>query len=158
MKRITFASILAILVVCSAAIAPGKTKEKDIIGKWKFHLEIGKAIEEETQDEDDFGSLFARGIGRLVDDLVDEVDITFDFQKNNILVVTQDSSFDDDDEEPNVETYRWKINKKGYVVTTPINKRNKSFQDSDGWKLKKGKLVPVDEDDEEIVWMERIND
>ena len=158
MKRIVITSVFAVLVLCSAAIAPSKTKEKDIIGKWKFHLEIGKAIEEETQDDDDFGSLFARGIGRLVDNAIDKVDITFDFQKNNILIVTQESRFDDDDEEPEVETYRWKINRKGYVVTSPIDKRNKSFQDSDGWKLKKGKLVPVDEDDEEIVWMERIDD
>lgn len=158
MKRILITSVFAVLVLCSAAIAPSKTKEKDIIGKWKFHLEISKAINEDTDGDDDLGSIFARGIGRLVDDLVEEVDITFDFQKDNILVVTQNSRFDDD-EEDSVETYRWKINKKGHVITTPVKKRNKkkSVQNSDGWKLKKGKLVPVDEDDEEIVWMERIN-
>lgn len=158
MKRIAYTSLFAVLILCSAAIAPSKTKEKDIIGKWKFHLKIGKAIEEDTKDDDDLGSIFARGIGRLVDDLVDEVDITFDFQKDNILVVTHHSNFDDYDEDE-VEVYRWKINKRGYVITTPIKKKFKerSIQNSDGWKLEKGKLVPVDED-KEVVWMERIED
>ena len=158
MKRIAFTSLFAVFILCSAAIAPNKTKEKDIIGKWKFHLKIGKAINDETKDDDDLGSLFARGIGRLVDDLVEEVDITFDFQKDNILVVTQHSNFDDD-EEDEVEVYRWKINKKGYVITTPIKKnfKKRSVENSDGWQLKRGKLVPVDED-EDVVWMERIDD
>jgi hypothetical protein len=159
MKRIAYTSLFAVIILCSAAIAPKKTKEKDIIGKWKFHLSISNAIDEETEGDDDLGSLFARGIGRLVDDLVEEVDITFDFQKNNILVVTENSDLDDDDE-PTVETYRWKINKKGHVITTPIKKKSKkrSVQNSDGWKLKKGKLVPVDNDDKDVVWMERIED
>jgi hypothetical protein len=156
MKRIIITSVFAILVLCSAALVPGKTKEKDIIGKWKFHLDISKAIEEETKDEDGWGAVFAKGIGHLVDEIVEEVDITFDFQKNNILVVTTDSNFDDDDR--SVETYRWKINKKGYVVTTSTSKKNKSFQDSsDGWRLTNGKLIPVDEDDlEGKVWMEKL--
>lgn len=157
MKRIAYTSLFAVIILCSAAIAPKKTKEKDIMGKWKFHLSISNAIDEETEGDDDLGSLFARGIGRLVDDLVDEVNITFDFQKNNILVVTENSDLDDD-EEPTVETYRWKINQKGYVVTSPINRKNQSFKNSEGWKLKKGKLVPIDKDDEEVVWMERIED
>jgi len=156
MKRIVFVSAVCILFLCSAALVPGKTKEKDIIGKWKFHLDISKAIEDEIEEEDGWGALFAKGIGHLVDEIVDEVDITFDFQKDNILVVTQDSDWDDDDN--SVETYRWKINKKGYVVTTPTNRKNKSFKNSDGWELKNGKLIPVDEDDlEGKVWMEKIN-
>jgi len=154
MKRIVFTSLFAVLILCSAAIAPGKTKEKDIIGKWKFHLNISNAIEEETKDDDDLGSLFARGIGRLVDDLVDEVDITFDFQKNNILEVTENSDLDKD--EPTVETYHWKINKKGHVVTSPVNKKNKSFKNSEGWRLENGKLIPVDTEGEDVVWMEKI--
>ncbi len=158
MKRIVITSVFAVLILCSAALAPSKTKERDIIGKWKFHLEVSHEIDKETEGDDDWGSVFARGIGHMVDAFVDKIDITFDFQKDNILVVTQDSSFDED-EEPEVETYRWKLNKKGYVVTTPIDRRNKSFQDSDGWKLKNGKLIPVDEDDdiEKTVWMERID-
>ena len=159
MKRIVFVSAVCVLFLCSAMLVPGNTKEKDIIGKWKFHLDISKAIEDEIEDEDKdgWGAAFAKGIGHLVDELVEEVDITFDFQKNNVLVVTQDSNFDDDDEDT-VETYRWKINKKGYVVTTSTSKKNRTFQDSsDGWRLKNGKLIPVDEDDlEGKVWMERI--
>jgi hypothetical protein len=89
----------------------------------------------------------------MVDDLVDEIDITFDFQKNNVLVVTQNSLSDYDEE--SIEKYTWKIDGNGYVVTKPVNKGNSSYDDGDGWILKKGKLIPVDED-ENVVWMERV--
>lgn len=156
MKRRLLLSALTILFLCSAALTPGKTKEKDIIGKWKLHLDISKALDKETRDEDDLGSTFARGIINMVDDLVEEIDITFDFQKNNILIVTHDSDLNHQEE--STEKYRWKINKDGYVVTTPLNKRHFSVNDDEGWVLKKGKLTPVDEDNnnEEVVWLEKI--
>ena len=159
MKRTFIISAVSILFLCSAALVPGKIKEKDIIGKWKFHMNISKAIDKETKDEKGWGAAFAKGIGHFVDAVVEEADITFDFQKDHILIVTQDSSWNDDDEE-NIEIYRWKLNRNGHVVTTPLNKRKQNFQDSDGWKLKGGKLIPVD-DDEDLknaeVWMERVH-
>jgi hypothetical protein len=159
MKRIFIISAVSILFLCSAALVPGKTKEKDIIGKWKFHMNISKAIDKETKDEKGWGAAFAKGIGHFVDAVVEEADITFDFQKDHTLIVTQDASWGDDDEEK-IETYRWKLNRNGHVVTTPLNKRKQNFQDSDGWKLKGGKLIPVD-DDEDLknaeVWMERVD-
>lgn len=156
MKRRLLVSAAAILFLCSAALVTGNTKEKDIIGKWKLHLDISKAVDKKIKDEDDIGTAFARGIVNMVDDLVEEIDITFDFQKNNILIVTHDS--DSQHQEESTERYRWKINKDGYVVTTPINKKHFSVNDDEGWVLNKGKLTPVDQDNdkEEIVWLEKI--
>jgi hypothetical protein len=154
MKRILTVSVVAFLFLCSATIITSqKTKEKHIIGKWKLHLDISNAVDEETKNNDDLGAVFARGIVSMVDDLVDEIDITFDFQKNNVLVVTQNSLSDYDEE--SIEKYTWKIDGNGYVVTKPVNKGNSSYDDGDGWILKKGKLIPVDED-ENVVWMERV--
>ena len=158
MKRMIITSLFAVLVLCSATLAPSKTKEKDIVGKWKFHMNISKAIDKETKDEKGWGAAFAKGIGNLVDTAVERAGITFDFQENHILIVTQDSSWDDDDKEE-IEVYRWKLNRDGHVVTTPLNKEKQRFQDSDGWKLKRGKLVPADEDQDlknAEIWMERI--
>jgi hypothetical protein len=157
MKPIAFSSLLTVLILCTAAIAPRKIKEKDIIGKWKFHLEISKTIDKETKNDNDLGSIFARGIGHMVDDLVEEVEIIFDFQKNHLLVVTQHSSFDEE-EQTSVETYQWKINKQGHIITTSMKDSNqeKSVDNFEEWKLKRGKLVPVDKEEKDVVWMEKI--
>jgi len=157
MKRIFLVSAVAILFLCSATLVTSKTKEKDIIGKWKLHLDISKAVDKETEDEDDIGTAFARGIVNMVDDLVEEIDITFDFQKNNVLVVTHDSNFHHQEE--STERYRWKINKDGHIVTSSIKSKHFSMDDDDdGWILKKGKLTPIDQDDDSkgIVWLEKI--
>lgn len=156
MKRTFIISAVCIMFLCSAALIPGTTKQKDILGKWKLHLDISEKIKEETKDEDDLGALFARGIGTLVDELVEEVDITFDFQKNNILVVTQDSNFKGDKKE--IETYHWKIDKKGRIITTSMDEDQISFNDHEGWMLKNGKLVSVDKNEEieTVVWLERM--
>ena len=158
MKRTLITSVFAILVLCSATVFPGKTKEKDIVGTWKFHMNISKAIDKETKDEKGWGAAFAKGIGHFVDAVVDEADITFEFQKDHTLIVTQNSDWNDDEDET-VEMYRWKLNAYGHVVTTPLHKRKQNFQDTDGWKLSDGKLIPVD-DDEDLknaeVWMEKV--
>tara|TARA_B100001063_G_C16450369_1_gene397985 strand:- start:52 stop:531 length:480 start_codon:yes stop_codon:yes gene_type:complete len=157
MKPTAFSSVLAVLILCTAAIAPRKIKEKDIVGKWKFHLEISKSIDKETKNDNDLGSIFARGVGHMVDDLVEEVEIIFDFQKNHLLIVTQHSSFDEE-EQGSVETYRWKINQQGHIITTSMKDSNqeKSIQNFEEWKLKKGKLVPVGKEEKNVVWMEKI--
>ncbi len=154
MKRIFLVSAVAILFLCSANLVTKKTKERDIIGKWKLHLDISKAVDKETEGEDDWGTVFARGIVNMVDDLVEEIDITFNFQKNNILIVTHDSDFDH--QEKSTERYHWKINKDGHIITSSIKNKHFSVSDDDGWVLKKDKLTPVDNDDEEVIWLEKI--
>ena len=154
MKRIFLISAVAILFLCSASLVTSNTKEKDIIGKWKLHLDISNALDQETEDEDGIGAAFARGIVNMVDNLVEEIDITFDFRKNNVLVVTHDSDFDH--QEKSTERYHWEINKEGHIITSSLKNKHFSVNDDDGWKLKKGKLTPVDNDNDKVVWLEKI--
>lgn len=157
MKRKLFVSAVAVLFLCSAALVPGKTKEKDILGKWKLHLDISEKIKEETEDEEGLGKAFARGIGSLVDELVSEVEITFEFKKNNVLIVTQNNDWDDEDENE-IEEYTWKIDRKGRIQTNSIKNKGLKVDDHEGWMLKGGKLIPMDKDDdlENVVWLEKI--
>lgn len=157
MKRKLIIPVVALIFLCSAALAPGKTKEKDVLGKWKLHLNIGDKIKEETKDEEGLGRAFARGIGELVDEIISEVDITFEFKKNNVLIVTSDSDWDDDDE-VETEKYRWSIDKDGKIQTSSLDDDRIKFDDHDGWILKNGKLYSVDEGKkvETAVWLEKI--
>ena len=157
MKRKLFVSAVAVLFLCSAALVPGKTKEKDILGKWKLHLDISEKIKEETQDEEGFGKALARGIGSLVDEMVSEIDITFEFKKNNVLKVTQSNDWDDEDE-MEIEEYTWKIDKKGRIKTISLKNEHLSVDNNDGWILKNKKLIPVDKDNDvqDVVWLEKI--
>ena len=157
MKRIIITSIVALLVLCSATLVSNKTKEKDIIGKWELHLNLSEAIEKETEDEEGIGAAIAEGIVKMVDEIIDEIDITFDFQKNNVLKITHNSDFYGK-EKGSIETHHWKIDKKGRVITSSSHNKKISINDNEGWILKKGKLVPVnhDGDIEGKVWMERI--
>lgn len=156
MKRNLISSAIAVLFLCSAALAPGKTKEKDVLGTWKLHLNIAEKIKKETEDEKGLGKAFARGIGELVDEIISEVDITFEFKKNNVLIVTHDSDWDDDGKE--TEKYRWSIDKDGKIKTSSLDDDRIKFDDRDGWMLKNGKLYSVDDNDkfEDAVWLEKI--
>lgn len=158
MKRNLIASAVAVLFLCSAALAPGKIKEKDVLGKWKLHLDISEKIKEETEDEEGLGKAFARGIGELVDEIISKVDITFEFKKNNVLIVTHNSDWDDDEDEVKTKSYHWSIDKDGKIQTNSLDKHHVEFDDHDGWILKDGKLFSIDEyeESEKTLWLEKI--
>lgn len=157
MKHKLFVSAVAVLFLCSAALVPSKTKEKNILGKWKLHLDISKKIKQETKDEEGLGKAFARGIGSLVDELVSEVEITFEFKKNNVLIVTQNNNWNDEDK-VEIEEYTWEIDKKGRIKTISLKNKHLSVDNNEGWILKNKRLIPMDKDDdlENIVWLEKI--
>ncbi len=156
MRHKVVKALLLTLFISSVTFAQSRVKEKDVIGKWKFHLDLTSEIEKEKLDSDDWGDAFARGILKTVDRLVETVDITFHFKKNNVLIVTKRPSIGGQDDD--VEVFWWKIDEKGRVVTSEMDKDHLKLQSNSGWMLKRGKLVVVDEDDdvEETVWMERV--
>ena len=157
MKNSTVKAFLFALLVSTITFSQSKVKEKDVIGEWKFHLNLDKAIERETKDSDGIEKIFVEGILNTVNKLVEKVDIKFHFKKNNILVVTQNSLSDYISETE--KTYKWKITKDGKLVTDEIDDdKLKVNSKSNTWMLKNGNLVSVDDENEmeENVWMERV--
>lgn len=156
MKSSTFKIFLFSLLVTSITFSQSKVKEKDIIGKWKFHLTLEKEIEKETKDSDGFEKIFVTGILKTIDKLVEKVDIKFHFKKDHTLRVTQKSLTGESTE--TIEDYEWKINEDGKLITNNIKNESLKFNDSNGWMLRKGKLVSVDDNNkvEENVWMEKV--
>lgn len=156
MKNISLKLFLVAFLISSSLFAQSKVKERQVLGKWKLHLNLKEKVKEETKDESGFGKLLARGIVSAVDDLIQEADITFNFKRNNVLEVTQKDIMDKSEEK--TETYKWKIDKKGRLVTTQSKNKRLKFNDNSGWMIKKGKLVPVDDDKkiEDNVWLQKV--
>ena len=156
MKNRTITTLLFAILVSSITFSQSKVKEKDIIGEWKFHLNLDKAIDDETKDSDNFEKIIVSGILKTVNKLVDHVDIKFHFKKDHTLTIAQKSNIGEDAE--TIENHRWKINNEGQLVTSSIKDGNQNFNSDNVWMLRKGKLISVDENKEveENVWMERI--
>ena len=156
MKNITLKICLFALLISSSGFSQSKVKERQVIGKWKLHLNLKEKVKEETKDINGFGKILAKSIVSAVDDLIDEADITFNFKRNNVLEVTQKSLTDDDEE--STEIYEWKIDKKGRLVTSQSSGKKLKFNNNSGWMIKKGKLVPVDDDKkiEKEVWLQKV--
>jgi hypothetical protein len=155
MKSRTLKTLLFALLISSFAFSQSKVKEKDVIGEWKFHLNFDKEIEE-ANDGDGIEKTFVAGILKTVDKLVEKVDIKFHFKKNHILTVTQKSSIGRSTE--TIENYKWEIDKRGKLITSDIDSDHLKFNDHNGWMIRDGKLVSVDENKEveENVYMERV--
>ena len=156
MKTIKTKLFLFIFLTSSIAFSQSKVKERNVIGAWKLHLNLEEKVKKETKGDNAFEKALARGIVGTIDELAEEADITFNFKRDNTLEVTQKGILNDDDEET-TEYYEWKITKEGKLVTTKTDGGSFKFNDNDGWMLKRGKLVPVDGDNniEEGVWLEK---
>lgn len=156
MRIITKHILVLAILISSSVVAQSKVKEKQLIGKWKLHLNLKEKVKEETKDMNGFGKILAKSIINAVDDIIEEADITFHFKRNNVLEVIQKSITDDNEE--TTETYKWKIDENGKLTTTKFNNKKLKFNNNNGWMMKKKKLVPVDNDKkvEENVWLEKV--
>ena len=88
MRHITI--VLVILMNCSFAFSQDKLKEKNVLGQWKLHIDIKEELKDESESENFFERIVAKGVSGLVSGIMDCIDIRFDFQKNNVLKVYAD--------------------------------------------------------------------
>lgn len=148
MKTSTFRlfSLVALFFVASldsSATAQSRIYEKDLAGQWKLTLDLRSEGE----------SALERVLLGAVDNLVDEVDVRFEFLPNNKLRVTTIDSEDGDE----TEDAEWRINKDGHLEMG----ETKNFDSDDVWVMRDGKLYAYDVEDgklgkQEKVYLERI--
>lgn len=131
----------AILILLSPVLfAQGGLKEKDIRGEWKLVIDIEEELKEEQGEGNAFERMITKSVSGFVVNLIDEIDIYFDFRSNGELKIVVDV-FD----EREVEYEEWSINRHGELVIG-----DNDFSDHDTWVLKGDKLVPEDEDEENV--------
>ncbi|MEM9325241.1 MAG: hypothetical protein AAGA85_06285 [Bacteroidota bacterium] len=138
MKQLPIALCLSLLLAAATAEAQ-KLREKDLVGtSWKLNIDIEQALEEaerEVEEEDNLlATLVLRGVSGVVEGIIENIDVYFDFEDDNEVRVYVDAFGTEE-----VEYTYWEVNKRGELVIED----NEHF-DSDGpsyWVMDQGVLV-----------------
>lgn len=134
--------IVPMLVLMLAANAQTrKVKEKDLKGTWKLVIDIDKEDIVDEMDEDDnvFARILVKSVVGFVDDILEEIDIWFEFQPNKELKITVNALGEEE-----VEYTEWRINNRGQLIIED----NDSFDsDDEYWMFEGDVLVAFDKDD-----------
>jgi len=87
--------------------------------------------------------------------IINEVRVTFNFQKNNELILTIVSPIEDTETE--VENLKWNLNSKNQLIIEDIDNDQVQLQNKGFWLLKNGVLINFDEqgDFQEHVYLVR---
>jgi hypothetical protein len=147
MKKIT--TTLLLVMVCASLSAQSKVREKDILGEWDLVIDLEEAreeVEEELEEEESWlARRFASGISSFAMDIVEKIDIKFDFRKDGEVKLSINIFG-----EREVEYLDWSINDDGQLIIEDKDhdrrddrRSNNSFDfsdDDDVWMMKNGKL------------------
>lgn len=140
MKKLIFIIPLLFIVVFANAQSR-KVKERDLKGTWKLNIDIDMDdIEDELEDEDNvFARIVLKSVSGLVDGILDELDIYFEFQDDGRLKVMVNGFGADE-----VEYSKWYINRRGELIIEDTDSFNTDRDDY--WKFDGSILVAYDED------------
>lgn len=152
-------TILILTVLCFGLSSQAqKIKEKDILGTWKLVLNVEEAIEKEADDADTMlEEVFINAISGLVGGIIDDIDIYFEFEKDNEVKITVNAY-----DESETEYGRWFINKRGYLEIEDVDMDDDDGRfnidaDDDEWKLVDGILVTDEHEDDRTVYMAKVD-
>lgn len=117
-----------------------KVKEKDIIGTWRLVIDVDMdELEDELEDEDNpFARIVMRSVSGLVDGILDNLDIYFEFKANGRLKVSVDA-FGMDEQEYS----EWRINRRGELIIDSTDTFD--TDDDDYWMFEGNLLVAYDD-------------
>ena len=147
MKKLT--TTLLLVMVCASLSAQSKVREKDILGEWDLVIdlkEVRDEVEEELEEEESWlARRFASGISSFAMDIVEKIDIKFDFRKDGEVKLSINIVG-----EREVEYLDWSINDDGQLIIEDKDhdrrddrRSTNSFDfsdDDDVWMMKNGKL------------------
>ena len=152
MKSIAI-SLLVVFVFGSNLQAQQKVKERDLRGQWKMVFDLDEDfIEKELEDEDIpwIGRIVAEGVSGMVFNILDEIDLQFEFQDDHRLKIMVEVFG-----EREVEYASWYIDSKGALILDDDD------HDDDVWLFEGKKLVAFEREhgklERQPVYLERVN-
>ena len=112
-------------------------------------------MKEAADDRSFIENVLISGVSDMVESILNEVTVTFDFQKNNELVLTISITIEDTETE--VENLKWNLNSKNQLIIEDIDNDQVQLQNEGFWLLKNGVLINFDEqgDFQEHVYLVR---
>jgi hypothetical protein len=141
---------LTLFLSFGALLAQEKLTDKKLIGTWKLEIDIEDAMQEAEEEMEEEGNLLGEiilsGVSGMVEGIMDNIDIYFEFKKGGDVIIYV-NSFDESDEE---EISTWYINKKGHLIIEGTESNKVNIEDSDYWILMDGLLWSVDQNTEEM--------
>ncbi len=141
MKKLILWLPLMVVLMASAEAQTKKVKEKDLKGVWKLVIDLeNDEVKEELDDADVWERIFVKSVLGFVDDVLDEIDIRFEFESGNRLKVTVNAL-----DEQETEYGTWKINKKGELIL----EGDEIDSDHDYWLFSGDILVAFDRGSDE---------
>jgi len=104
--------LLLFLTASFSTLAQEKVTERDILGQWKFIIDVGdeemEEINEDMEDENLLVQAFAKSISGFVFDVIQGIDIEFQFEENGVL-----RTYTDVLNQSDYERGEWSINEYG---------------------------------------------
>ena len=154
MKKYSLHCLFSILIM-NPSFSQQKISPKDLYGQWKLHIDIQEAIKEAAYDHSFIENVLISGISEMMTSIINEVRVTFNFQKNNDLILTIVSPIEDTETE--VENLKWNLNSKNQVIIEDIDNDQVQLQNEGFWLLQNGGLINFDEqgDFQEHVYLVR---
>ncbi|MCW1952751.1 MAG: hypothetical protein KIH80_001080 [Flavobacteriia bacterium] len=147
-------SLLLFFMVLSTANAQSGIKEKDVLGPWKFHLDLSKEINKASSNLNFFEKMVAGAVTGVVDAAMEQVDIQFNFKRGQKVILTVHNK---ELNETDQETLHWFINEQGQLEIDDIDNDNINVSNDGVWILKGNKLVVLEDNDlKEGVYLERL--
>ncbi len=141
-------------MVLSTANAQSGIKEKDVLGPWKFHLDLSKEINKASSNLNFFEKMVAGAVTGVVDAAMEQVDIQFNFKRGQKVILTVHNK---ELNETDQETLHWFINEQGQLEIDDIDNDNINVSNDGVWILKGNKLVVLEDNDlKEGVYLERL--
>ena len=133
---------LSILLFTSLVHSQEKVSEKKLLGLWELKMDIKSTIEEESEDKDFFEKIMLKTVSGFVQNVMEEMEIRFEFKKQGVLYVS--AAIDNEKEEK--EVLSWKINRKGQLLIEDLKTQKISLKSDGIWTFYKGSLHQIDSD------------
>ena len=144
MKKLGLTFVLVLVAIYSVN-AQKKVRERDVEGEWKMVIDLDREeFEEDWDEESEFGRFIAESVTDFVYDIIDEIDIYFEFQSHNRVRVTA-GAFG----EREVKYTDWHINQDGELIIGEVDDFDIDIgeQEDDIWMLEDGVLLSYDKGD-----------
>ena len=154
MKTTKYFPIAGLMIMGVATQAQQKVNGDDLVGNWKLVIDIEEELEREADEEDNpFARMMIRGVSGLVEGILDNIDIYFDFQRDGEVKILVEA-FDENE----VDYAKWYINRNGELIIEDLDNDKIQFDDDDVWMMDGKFLVSIEEDRtiQENVYMTKI--
>lgn len=130
--------------------AQSKVRSRDLVGEWKLvididELDLREEIEDGTEDLDRLGEIISEAAVDLAVNIIDEIDIRFQFRDDNQVRIEVDVFGSHE-----VEYAEWYINKDGELIIEDEDSHHIGIDDLDVWLKEDDLLMAFEKDHDKL--------